>query len=135
MADLLDECIQRIKQHNNLEDSSVGVANYEFRIYHFCEYLLGEEEESLSLKLNRLSKSGNLKQANGKGGLSDKVAQIKGIDFLLGANSITLMRKINSYKKEFVRDVEQHKLKTYQDYLNLRKGRINDYNLLEKLAL
>jgi hypothetical protein len=34
MADLLDECIQRIKQHNNLEDSSVDIADYGFRIYH-----------------------------------------------------------------------------------------------------
>ncbi|MEH2457063.1 hypothetical protein [Nostoc sp.] len=96
----------------------------------------GEEEESLSLKLNRFSKSGKLKQANGKGGLSDKVAQIKEIDFSVGAGSITLMRKINSdKKKEFVRDVGQHKLKTYQDYLDLRKGRINYYNLLDKLDL
>ncbi|MEH2457062.1 hypothetical protein [Nostoc sp.] len=38
MADLLNECIQRIKQHNNLEDSSVGVADYEFRIYHSWEF-------------------------------------------------------------------------------------------------
>jgi hypothetical protein len=40
MADLLDECIQRIKQHNNLEDSSVYLADYGFRIYHYCEYFL-----------------------------------------------------------------------------------------------
>ncbi|MFN6517577.1 MAG: hypothetical protein RMY29_024265 [Nostoc sp. CreGUA01] len=135
MADLLDQCIQRIKQHNNLQDSSLDVADYGFRIYHFCEYLSGEEEESLSLKLNCLSKSGKLKQANGKGGLCDKVAQIKEIDFSLGANSVTLMRKINSIKKEFVRDVEQHKLKTYEDYLDWKKRKRNDYSLLDKLDL
>lgn len=135
MADLVDECIQRIKQHNNLEDSSVDIADYGFRIYHYCEYFLGEEEETLSLKLNRLSKSGKLKQVNRKGGLSEKVAQIGEIDFCLSSGSITLMRKINSEKKGFVREVEQHDIKTYQEYLYFRKRKINDYNLLDKLEL
>ncbi|WP_392530295.1 hypothetical protein [Nostoc sp. C117] len=132
MADLLDEYIQRIKQHNNL-DSSVEVGDCGCRIYHSCEYFLEEEEETLSLKLNHLSKSGKLNQVNRKGGLSEKVAQIGEIDFCLGAGSITLMRKINSEKKGFVREVEQHDIKTYQEYLDFRKRNINDYNLLDKL--
>ncbi|WP_104908350.1 hypothetical protein [Nostoc sp. 'Lobaria pulmonaria (5183) cyanobiont'] len=134
MADLLDECIQRIKQHNNLEDSSVDVADYGFRIYHYCEYFLGEEE-TLSLKLNQLSKSGKLKEVNRKGGLSEKVAQFGEIDFCLSSGSITLMRKINSDKKGFVKEVEQQDIKTYQEYLDFIKRKINDYNLLDKLEL
>ncbi|QFS47956.1 hypothetical protein GXM_05448 [Nostoc sphaeroides CCNUC1] len=46
-----------------------------------------------------------------------------------------MIRKINSEKKGFVRDVEQHDLKTYQEYLDFRKRKINDYNLLDKLEL
>ncbi|MBE9002151.1 hypothetical protein IQ274_29100 [Nostoc sp. LEGE 12447] len=99
MADLLNECIQRIKQHNNLEDSSVDIADYGFRIYHYCEYFLGEEEETLSLKLNHLYKSGKLKQVNRKGGLSEKVAQIGEIDFCLSSGSITLIRKKDLLEK------------------------------------
>jgi len=136
MVDLLDNCIAKIQKHDsNPEKQHIKLADSSFRIYHSCDYLSLEEEEELSRKLNQLSRSGKLKEMNCKGGLSEKVAQIKDVDFSTGANSKTLISRLNQEKVKFSQEIRQHTLKTYQDYLLYRQKRRNNFNQLDDLIL
>lgn len=129
MTDLLDCCL------TNIKDFDLNPKNFDFRIYHYCDYLLFEEEQKLSLKLNRLVKSGKFKKGNGKGKLSDKISLINEIQFSVGGGSRTLTWEVSRKKRSFVRDVERHELKTYQEYLTFCQQLNNKFNQLDELDL
>ena len=131
MADLLGECLEKVKKQNTRIDKEYVIpADFGIRIYYNCAYLSGEEEYTLSCKLRDLFRSGEFRQANRKGGLSERLSQIKEIEFSEGGDSETLRNRMFSKKKSWAGEVEQHKLKTYQDYLKYKKQIENSYNRL-----
>ncbi|MDZ8050558.1 MAG: hypothetical protein RMX68_011315 [Aulosira sp. ZfuVER01] len=136
MAELLDSCIAKIEKQNiNLDNKLIKLADFSFRVYHFCEYLSLDQEYGLSLKLNQLVKSGKLKQTSTKGGLSEKVSQFKHVDFSAGGGSKTLSGAIRRMKSGFFRDIKQNDLRNYPDYLLFKQRRHNDFNQLDELVL
>lgn len=129
MTDLLDRCI------TNIRDLNLNPKDFDFRIYHYCDYLSFEEEQELSCKLHKLAKSDKFKKGNGKGKLSDKVSLINKIKFSVGGGSRTLTWEVGRKKRSFVRDIERHELKTYREYLNFYQQLNNQYNQLDELDL
>ena len=129
ITDLLDCCI------TNIKDFDLNPKNFDFRIYHYCDYLLFEEEQELSCKLNRLVKSGKIKKGNGKGKLSDKISLINEVQFSVGGGSRTLTWEVGKKKRSFVRNIERHELKTYQEYLTFYHQLNNKFNQLDELDL
>ena len=129
MTDLLDCCI------TNIRDLNLKPKDFDFRIYHYCDYLSFEEEQELSYKLNKLVKSDKFKKGNGKGKLSDKVSLINEIKFSVGGGSRTLIWEVGKKKRSFVRNIERHELKTYQEYLNFYQQLNNQYNQLDELDI
>lgn len=136
MTDLLDGCMKKVEKHNiNSGQSPVDPLDLKLRLYHSCEYLSYELESGLSVKLNQLFKGGQMQQEGQKGGLAEKVSHFKEIYFSPGGDSRTLRGRMCSEKRRFSRDINQHELKTYQEYLFLQKNLNATFHQLDELVL
>lgn len=136
MADLLDGCVRKVAEYNsNSVQDPINPLNLNIRLYHSCEYLSYDLECGLSIKLNQLSRDGQMQQKGQKGGLAEKTSQFKEIYFSAGGGSSTLQSHLCREKRRFAGDARQYNLKTYKDYLLLKENANNTFNQLDELVL
>lgn len=106
MTDLLDYCITEISNYN------LNPKDFNFRIYHYCDYLSFEDEQQLSLKLHRFVNSGKFNEESSKGKLASKVSAINEIQFSVGGGSRTLIWEVEKKKRSFAGEIMRHKFKS-----------------------